>query len=228
MAEAGDASAQFNLGMLYYEGNGVAQDFGKAAQWLGRAAKAEHHEALNFYGVLHATGKGVAQDFGKALELFRKADKCGYNCEPVYDDLPTDFRDKQYGMELVAAKRDFVRKARLLAAEARCNVGLAYHGEATDATSRKVARELFLSAATLGNGKAMHLLGTMCRDGAGVPASEVRAYMWFDLAVTAGFAKAGDARRELIDRMKDKDVARAEKLAARWLRCFPLPEGAAQ
>lgn len=228
MAEAGDASAQFNLGMLYYEGSGVAQDVGTAAHWLGRAARAGHHEALNFCGVLYASGKGVPRDVGKALELFRKADKNGYNCEPVADDPPTDFRDERYGMELVAAKRAFVRKARLLAAEARCAVGLAYHGQTTDTTASRVARELFLSAATLGNGKAMHLLGVMCRDGAGVPASEVRACMWFDLAVAAGFPRAGDARRELLDKMKDKDVARAEKLAARWLRCFPLPEGASQ
>jgi TPR repeat protein len=39
LAEQGDARAQFHLGALYFEGRGVARDFGKAREWLGRASK---------------------------------------------------------------------------------------------------------------------------------------------------------------------------------------------
>ena len=37
-ADAGDAVAQYNLGMLYADGQGVAQDYTEAAKWLRLAA----------------------------------------------------------------------------------------------------------------------------------------------------------------------------------------------
>jgi hypothetical protein len=36
--EYGDAQAQYNLGMMYYAGDGVPQDYSVAAQWLEKAA----------------------------------------------------------------------------------------------------------------------------------------------------------------------------------------------
>ena len=43
-AEAGDASAQYNLGLMHAEGRGVPQDFAEAATWYRKAA--EQGEAL--------------------------------------------------------------------------------------------------------------------------------------------------------------------------------------
>lgn len=37
-ADHGDADAQFNIGMKYYRGDGVAKDYGNAAEWFGKAA----------------------------------------------------------------------------------------------------------------------------------------------------------------------------------------------
>ncbi len=37
-AEKGDAEAQSNLGAMYYDGNGVTQDFAKALEWHTKAA----------------------------------------------------------------------------------------------------------------------------------------------------------------------------------------------
>ena len=38
LAEQGSAAAEFNLGLLFYDGRGVAQDFTEAAQWFQRSA----------------------------------------------------------------------------------------------------------------------------------------------------------------------------------------------
>lgn len=220
-AEAGDMGAQFNLGMLYYEGRGVPQSLEKAVQWLQRAAASDHHEALNVLGVLHVTGRGVEQNYEKALASFRRADRCGYNCDPQDPDLAHDFRDRAFGREVLSTKRAFIKAMREASAEARYTVGEAYHGVAEDMESAKIARELFLSAATLGNGKAMYMLGVMCRDGVGVPASNVRAYMWFSLAEEQGNAKGRDCRNTLDTVLAEVDVKRASKLADRWRRNFP-------
>ena len=37
-AEKGDAQAQYNIGLMYYQGKGVAQDHKQAAAWWRRAA----------------------------------------------------------------------------------------------------------------------------------------------------------------------------------------------
>ena len=38
-ADQGLARAQFILGMLYYEGQGITQDYAKEKEWYGKAAK---------------------------------------------------------------------------------------------------------------------------------------------------------------------------------------------
>ena len=38
LAELGFSFAQYNLGRMYYEGDGVSQDYKKAAEWYNKAA----------------------------------------------------------------------------------------------------------------------------------------------------------------------------------------------
>ena len=47
-ADAGEASAQFNLGWMYYLGWGVPQDDAEAAAWYRRSAEQGHADA-QFY-----------------------------------------------------------------------------------------------------------------------------------------------------------------------------------
>src|SRR5438270_12416857 len=61
-AERGHAKAQFALGYLYYNGQGVPQDYPEAAQWYRRAAEQGHPEAQGALGALYAQGHGVPQD----------------------------------------------------------------------------------------------------------------------------------------------------------------------
>ena len=46
-AEQGDAGAQFNLGHLYYDGQGVPQDYGEAVRWFRLAAAQGQEEAVS-------------------------------------------------------------------------------------------------------------------------------------------------------------------------------------
>ena len=45
MAEAGDVTAQFNLGVMYREGQGVAQNYVTAHMWANLVASNGHHLA---------------------------------------------------------------------------------------------------------------------------------------------------------------------------------------
>ena len=61
-----DPNAQFLMGMLYDEGNGVPQDRAIAASWYRRAAEQDHLAAQLFLGILYHSGDGVEKDYKKA------------------------------------------------------------------------------------------------------------------------------------------------------------------
>jgi TPR repeat protein len=70
LAEQGDASAQFNLGSLYRQGQGVAQDDKQAALWWAKAADQGHTDAMDNLGLRYAKGEGVELDLVQAYKWF--------------------------------------------------------------------------------------------------------------------------------------------------------------
>ena len=61
-AEQGDATAQGQLGIMYEDGKGVAQDDKQAVAWFRKAAEQGDANAQGLLGVLYSLGRGVAQD----------------------------------------------------------------------------------------------------------------------------------------------------------------------
>ncbi len=62
LAEQGNASAQFNLGVMYERGHGVPQDHAEAAKWYRLAAEQGDAFAQFNLGLMYADGDGVPQD----------------------------------------------------------------------------------------------------------------------------------------------------------------------
>jgi len=62
-----------NLGALYENGPGVAQDYAKAREWYEKAAAKGEANAMANLGALYQAGLGVAQDFAKARKWYEKA-----------------------------------------------------------------------------------------------------------------------------------------------------------
>ena len=73
VAEQGNAEAQFNLGLMYDNGQGVRQDYAQAVQWYRKAAEQGYAEAQFNLGVMYANGQGVRQDHAQAVQWYRKA-----------------------------------------------------------------------------------------------------------------------------------------------------------
>jgi len=68
-AAAGNAEAQFTLG-LFYEGGkmGLPQDYTESAKWYRKAALQDHAAAQLYFGVYLGQGRGVELDFVEALK----------------------------------------------------------------------------------------------------------------------------------------------------------------
>jgi len=77
LAKEGDGSAQWILGFMYLNGEGMEQDYTQAAYWLTRAAEQGFVMAQFNLGFMYDNGEGVPQDYQKALKWYSKAAEQG-------------------------------------------------------------------------------------------------------------------------------------------------------
>lgn len=72
-AEDGNADAEFLLGRLYTDGNGVPQDDLTAVRWYRLAADQGHAGAQSSLGVCYDIGEGVQEDDDLVVKWYRLA-----------------------------------------------------------------------------------------------------------------------------------------------------------
>jgi hypothetical protein len=112
LAEAGDARAQFNLGLLYAQGLGVPQNYAEAAKWYRLAANQGVAEAQFNLGVLYHHGIGVPQNYAEAAKWYRLAANQGdavaqYNLGDLYahgHGVPQNYAEAYFWFDLAAAR----------------------------------------------------------------------------------------------------------------------------
>jgi TPR repeat protein len=73
LAEAGNVTAQFNLGWLYHNGNGVAVNDRRARELWQQAAQSGHAEAQMALAMLYGQRGGVVEDQAQAVNWYREA-----------------------------------------------------------------------------------------------------------------------------------------------------------
>jgi TPR repeat protein len=66
VAAAGDADAQWQMGVRYHDGDGVGHDDAQAVQWFQLAAEHGHVAAQGALGAYYWRGRGVPEDLSKA------------------------------------------------------------------------------------------------------------------------------------------------------------------
>ena len=154
LARQGNADAQFNLGNMYQNGEGVPQDDKEAARWYRLAAEQEDAGVaaaiaqLNL-GIMYHEGLGVPQDDKEAARWYRLAAEGGLT-----------FAQANLGImyhEGLGVPQDYKEAARWFRSAAEQNAQLKFKGEAV---------------AQLG-------LGVMYRQGQGVPQDYKEAVRWF-------------------------------------------------
>jgi hypothetical protein len=132
-AQAGFALAEVNLGSLYFNGQGVAQDYAEAARWDRRAADQGLAPAQANLAALYLKGQGVAQDDAEALRLLLLAAAQGF--APAQNTLGTIYASGKTAPPDLAAALKFYRLAADQGyAPAQANLGAMY------ANGRGVAR----------------------------------------------------------------------------------------
>ena len=88
LAEQGDSRAQFYLGLLHENGDGVPRDFVKARQWYEKSAAQGEARAQFYLGMQSAYGEGGPIDLVQAYMWYSLAAGHGNAHAPGYrDDL---------------------------------------------------------------------------------------------------------------------------------------------
>ncbi len=105
-AEQGHAEAQQNLGVMYANGQGVAEDYGEAMKWYLKAAEQGDAHAQSILGFMYSEGQGVSQDYVRAYMWLSLAAK-------------RDHEDAKYDRAVVGGKltKDQIAEAERLARE---------------------------------------------------------------------------------------------------------------
>lgn len=111
-AEAGDARAQFRLGVIYEEGLGVPANGRVAERWYRRAAMQNDADAQLALAVVYAVGDGVDRDYGQSYVWFAQAAAQGHKDAGELRDLVAGELGK-------AAYEGAVEEARRIAAALR-------------------------------------------------------------------------------------------------------------
>lgn len=188
-AEAGDPAAQTLLGDVYLNGQGIAQDFSRAAHWYALAAGQGHAPARNALGRLYGEGLGVEADPARAGALLRAAAESG---EAAYQ--------YDYGLALEAGLAEagpsdtpalwYERAAAQGHVPAQTSLGVLLLEGAGGERDTQRARALFSQAAEAGDARAQNNLGLIHARGEGVERDYETAARWFSAAAEQGLPQA--------------------------------------
>lgn len=78
LAERGYAEAQYHLGWLYANGNGLDVDIARALEYWSDAASQGHADAQFAVGLAYTTGEGMRKDLDEAVNWYLQAARQGH------------------------------------------------------------------------------------------------------------------------------------------------------
>ncbi len=212
-AEAGDAQAQFKLGLIYEHGaEGVERDYSKAFLWYAKAAPQGHISAQNNLATLYTRGAGVERNHDEAVKWYRVAAMAGNdgaqnNLGWMYQNglgVPKDYQQ---------ALNWYLLSAKAGNSSAQNNLGmLHYQGWGVPANHNEAARWYRL-AAEQGNPSGQASLGSCYLRGHGVPKDPIQAYKWCLLGAAGGDAAARTLAENIAQTLTPGDISEGQKLA---------------
>ncbi len=190
-AEGGDASAQYNLALMYERGEGVPQDYKEAAvgsrRLLIRIWCRRFWIWLNFF--FAPPIRHLMADVGKAVQYYEKAANLGSAVAQA--TLGTIFTRGLSGkVDYEQAVKWYRKAADQGEPDGELGLGVMYalgHGVPVDFEE---ARRLLTAAADRGQIEAQYDLAIMCEEGKGAPADRDLAAHYYQMAAERGMAKA--------------------------------------
>ena len=188
-ADNGSAGAQIALGICYYYGRGVNQNYEEAVKWFRKAAEQENAAAYSNLGVCYEKGRGVERNAEEAAKWYRKA----ANQENA--TAQTNLGNCYYngcGVEQSSeeAVKWYLKAAEKGNADAQFNLGVCYgNGHGVDRSAEEAVK-WYRKAAEQEDAAAQARLGLCYEEGEGVERNAEEAVKWYRKAAEQGNASA--------------------------------------
>jgi len=203
-AEQDNASAQFNLGLIYGKGQGVEQDYAQAIHWYRKAAtqankaafdtlmhlasREENAMAQCALGELYQTGKGVKQDYAQAVHWYSKAAEQGH--ADAQNNLGVMYQYRENNAQAIHWLRKAAEQGHAKAQSRLARMYWMYYIGQGVKQDYAQAVHWYRKAAEQGHADAQNNLGVMYKNGQGVTEDNAQAIYWYQKAAEQGHAKA--------------------------------------
>jgi TPR repeat protein len=207
-ADAGDAAAEYRLGLMHHAGQGVEQSDVGAVEWWTRAAAKDHPPSQYRLSEMYFRGSGVEMDMVKAADWLHRAAEYGettaqfalaglYFGDRVWEE--TTALSKALGNQVPKSKEQaakwYKRVSVALASAPYFSLALSCSGSSCTSTrvpSPCIYKRLasHTQAAQSNHASAMFFLATMYFKGDGVPQSNEMAEKWTARAANQGHPEA--------------------------------------
>jgi len=179
LANTGNATGQFNLGLYYAKGCGVKRDFNKAAEWMKKSAENGDEDASNaaelYVGAAEKLGKAESGDPVAQAEVAKLYTQLGGSLEQF--GTQKDYEEAFKWAEKSAAQGNL---------DGLYCLALCYeHGRGT-AVAKTKAATTYEKAAKLGHAPSQWNLAVCYLNGSGYERNEVKGYMWAYQAADQG------------------------------------------
>lgn len=205
-ARQGAADAQYEVGAMYEKGRGVAADRTQATEWYRKAAAQGHNRAASAL----ARMEGNEQRLAKAQAQAESGDaEAQYNLGNMLltgTGTAVDLRQAEIWLQRAASQG---------LDKAQFKLGHLHYVTLGESSDNTVAFDWFSKAAATGYAPAMYYLGDMYANGSGVNQDYKAARSWYEKAGAAGFSLAGQALRDLDERIVRESSRRAAEAAAK-------------
>jgi len=237
-AERGDADAQFRLGRMYLDGDGVPQDYVQSVAWFRKAASQGHPKAQNNLGIAFEKGLGVPKDDALAVEWYRQAADHG---EMIAQSNLGVMYSSGHGVpqDLAQAVAWYRKAAAQGFGEAQFFLGQAYSLGSGVPQDDAEAVAWWRKSAEQNDAYALYNLGLMYKGGRGVPQDPVEAYKFLILGLETEAKQVeqqktlADNREALARSLTAGQRAEAERRVREWteahvVRQTPRPPSPAE
>ena len=212
-AEQGNVSAQYFIGWMYENGQGVAQDNKAAIKWYSHAAEKGYAPAQRNLSSMYANGKGVTQDQNIARKLYQLVSvseelNAGlqYNLGWMYGSNPNgDYATAFRIWNTLAQKGD---------AHGQNQLACMYMSGQGIVQDNVQAVKWYSLAAEQGNIDAQIILGKIYTYGQNVPRDYKAALKWYSRAAEKGNSEAQYYLGEMYE--KGEGVVKDQNTAIKW------------
>lgn len=217
-ARAGDARAQYAVGMMYLLGRGATQSLNEGSRWIQLSAHARMPQAMLALAALYDVGVTVPLDPMHATKLREDASRAGltYARAQLKDDSimrgQRDFRraDILTDFKMYVQALPYARKAADAgSANGQLLLGRAYHFGLGVPINFGSALGLYQKSSAGGLADGARAVGYMYEFGLSVPANRIQALTYYDLAAQRG----SEAARVNARFLRSPDYDRAAQTA---------------